>query len=787
MTPHTLELLEFGRVTAWIASLAASETAAARLLASRPLAAAAERGLGNLRLGEALRREREPGAWCHAPESALGPRLAAAATEPLDGPGLRAVLEWLEAARTTRGEWDAAARERHPALGAVVDAIPDLEPLRERLARSIEPDGRVSDAASPALRRARADLAAGERELERRLERFAQKHGDNAYVTRHGERFVALVPAAGFARRSAIVHDVSGSGQSLFVEPFDATEPNNRLLELRAAAAAEERRVLRELGAEVAAAAEALAAIEDGLARLDALRAAARWAEEVEAVAIEPGGERLHLVAARHPLLHRARGGAVVPLDLTLAGERRLLLVSGPNMGGKTVLLKTVGLCALLAHAALPVPAAEGSAIPELDVVLADLGDHQSVDQGLSTFAAHLAALGAMAEAASPRALVLADELGAGTDPDEGAALARALLERFAERRAWGVVTTHLGSLKRAAGEIAGLASGSLEFDAEALASRFRFIAGVPGASHALAVAGRLGFPAAVVARARALAPESARAIERLITELHQVRAGLEAEREALAAARAAAAAAEETARVMAEEARRTLGAARRTLTRESEALLGQARELWQTVQREAKRAERSRETAESMRVRIADAEAGVARVREAADAAYAAVGGETRPRGVEQVEPGQTVRIEDLGVEAVVASPPDAEGRVQLKRGAWSIQSHVSRLVPVEAPAAPPRAPRGAAATWEAPDAAAALEVDLRGQEADEAMLALDRALDRAVLNGIGELRIIHGVGRGVLRAAVERHLRDHPQVASTRLGQVGEGGRGVTLARLR
>lgn len=467
-----------------------------------------------------------------------------------------------------------------------------------------------------------------------------------------------------------------------------------------------------------------------------------------------------------------------------------MLLVSGPNMGGKTVLLKTVGLSSALAHAALPVPAAEGSTIPELDAIESDLGDHQSVEQGLSTFAAHLVALKTMAEKAGPRSLLLADELGAGTDPDEGAALGRALLERFAERGAWGVLTTHYGSLKRAAGEIPGVASGSLDLDPVTLASRFRFVPDVPGASHALAVAERLGFPADVIARARTLAPESARAVERLLEELHEQRARLDEERARLAEALAAAEAAEARAKAVADEARRTLGATREKLTRESEALLAHSRELWQTVQRETRRAHRSRDSVESMRARIESTEAEVARVQNEADAAFQSVGGEPAPRPLERVEIGQKVKVTDLGVEAEVASLPDAEGRVQLRRGSWSIQSHVSRLIAAEpgvTPGGVPRPARVATATWEAPEEGVPLELDLRGQEVDEAIAALDRGLDRAVLSGLGEIRVVHGIGRGVLRGAVERHLRAHPQVASQRLGQVGEGGRGVTIARIR
>src|SRR5262249_48174855 len=290
------------------------------------------------------------------------------------------------------------------------------------------------------------------------------------------------------------------------VEPLEACEANNRLIELRAEAAAEERRILRELGLAVRAAAPGLETLEDALATLDALRAGALWAVELGGVAITPGGDTLRLVRAKHPLLAMGeQREKTVPLDLELSDGGRLLLVSGPNMGGKTVLLKTVGLAAALAHAGLPVLAAEGSAVPVLRGLHADLGDEQSVDRGLSTFAAHLLALKAMVEAAAPDVLLLADELGAGTDPEEGAALGRALVEHVAAHGAWAVFTTARGSLKRVAGEVPGVVNGSLEFDLDTLTSRYRFRRGVPGASHALDVAQRLGFPEPLIQRSRAL------------------------------------------------------------------------------------------------------------------------------------------------------------------------------------------------------------------------------------------------------------------------------------------
>jgi DNA mismatch repair protein MutS2 len=781
---RSLQLIEYGLVTAAIAARASCERAAERLRSWRPIADRAERAAETACLHEALRRDREPGQWCFAAPGDLGETLTFLQDESPEGAALLVVLGWLSAAAATADAWaDPEVAQRHPRLAGRARGVPAPGGLRERLSASLDDEGRVKDGASPALKRLRAGAAAAEKHLAAQLERWARGFGSEAYVTRHAERFVVMVPAAGFPRRRAIVHDVSASGQSLLVEPLESCAENNRMIEAQRAAGEEERRVLAALAAEVLAARAALEAMEEALVHLDTLRARARWGREVGAVALEPGGDALRLESARHPLLAMGVGApdGVVPLDLELHTARvpgRILLVSGPNMGGKTVLLKTAGLAVALASSALPVPAGEGSVVPEIDRIVVDIGDEQSLAQGLSTFAAHLKALGEMAAAAGPRTLLLADELGAGTDPEDGAALARALLEHAARRETWAVATTHLGSLKRLAGEVPGIENGSLEFDLETLEPRFRFLPGVPGASHAQSVAARLGFPADVLARARALRPESAHALERLMAGLADATRAVRAEREALAEARRQAEVEADRLHQATEESRRELAALRRRLTRESEVLLGRARELWQTAQREARREERTRSSAEALRRELAGLEREV-------DALQQATGTEGPPPTLSAgaITPGARVRVLDLGVEAEVVSGPDPEGRVHLRRGSWNIQSHVGRLAEAGGASTPARPVAG---TWSVPEGVP-LEVDLRGMDAADALAALDQGIDRAVLAGFTEVRVIHGIGRGILRGVVEKHLREHPQVGGQRPGEVGEGGRGVTIARLR
>jgi DNA mismatch repair protein MutS2 len=784
---HSRRLLEFERIANAIAERALSEGGRSALDAWRPIADRASLARETGRLAEAIRRVREPGEWCHVGPGALPALLERAEAEGLDGLSLVAIRRWLDAAVQTRSDWrDDAMRERYPELTALADQADAPKELHARLTQALDDDGAVRDAASPALGKLRRTHREGERDLESRLERWARPFGAEAHVTRHGERFVVLVPGAGFPRRRAIVHDVSGSGHSLYAEPLELCGENNRLIELRAAAQEEERRILLALVRETLDRLPALETLAEALTHLDTLRARALWSLELGGIAIIPGGGKLRLVGARHPLLAiaahtpEAREREVVPLDLELGGEGRLLLVSGPNMGGKTVLLKTVGLAVLMAHAALPVLAREGSEVPEIDALIVDLGDEQSVDQGLSTFAAHLKVLAEMAERSGPRTLVLCDELGAGTDPEEGAALGRALIEHVVARGTWGIVTTHLGSLKRVAGDVSGVLNGSLEFDVETLTSKYRFLPGVPGASHALSVAERLGFPRAVLERAKSLTPDEVRVIERLTAELSQAHQRLIEQKETLARAEADARAAATAHREAEEEIRAQWTERRRTLTRDTETLIARTRALWQTLDQEARKREAKRADLAPWRDEIARIESDVKALAPPLPEPAVA------PLPSDRLVAGQRVRVADLGVEAVLVSGPDEEGRVMLRRGSWTIQSHASRLTAAE------DTPSGASGggvsgTWAMPEDAPGIEVHLRGMDVEEALSAVDRALDRAVIAGLLELRIVHGVGKGVLRSAVERHLKGHPQVAEQRLGQFGEGGRGVTVAKLR
>ena len=501
------------------------------------------------------------------------------------------------------------------------------------------------------------------------------------------------------------------------------------------------------------------------------------------------GGAKLALTGLRHPLLWRDRRGdvepakargTVVPSTLGMESPRRLLLVSGPNMGGKTVVLKAVGLAALLAQSGLDVPVDEGAVLPLFTTVMADIGDAQSIELHLSTFAAHLGRLDAMARAASPAALFLVDEIGSGTDPAEGASLGRALLRHFARAGAWAIATTHLGSLKLLAQEEPAVTNASMALDPETLAPRFELIVGVPGGSHALAVAERLGFHPGVLAEARRELPEAARSLEALLgdvtRELAQARDARHKAEEAEGRADAAARALDEERKAHAEDRRR----ADRERLLQVRALEGQVQALLREAKSEAKSEEKSR-------ARIQEIEAKARTLGRESDRLLATPAPTERPA---VLAPGATVWVRDLGVTAKVVSAPDADGRIVLERGAWRIQSRVEQCFAAEGPG---DAAGGTKQAGKPPtfgglgELEPGLDVDVRGMDVDEALRRVDDGMDRAVVAGMHDLRIIHGVGRGILREAIARALRDHPHVATSRLGGHGEGGRGVTVVQLR
>jgi DNA mismatch repair protein MutS2 len=711
-----------------------------------------------------------------------------------------------------------SSAETRAALAPHLETLLALRDLADRLVRmddvaaaiegAIDDAGEVRDQASPALARMRRELRNLRGTIVERLERYMASLPDavrvtDASVTVRDGRYVVPIRREGRSEVGGIVHDESATGGTLFVEPPLALDLMNRVRELELAEAREVRRILDQLTTSLRPHADELRAALDALVALDALYARARYAGEHDAVqpVITEASTDYAVVAGRHPLLLEG-GGPVVPFDLQLEPEERTLLVSGPNTGGKTVLLKAVGLISLMTQAGIIPPVAKGTRLPIFRDVFADIGDEQSIEASLSTFAAHLANLKEIVDEADGASLVLIDEIGSGTDPSEGGALARSILVELTRRGTLTVATSHLGQLKLLSGEEPGVVNASLQFDAVALAPTYRFLKGIPGRSYGLAIARRLGFRPGVLDRAEALLPRGERDVAQLLVELEEKERELSAalaeaerERQAAAAARADADRLRAEVETRDREIRRREEDAERRSRQQARDLLLSARreveeaigELRAVVEAGAKGAELE-EAARAARRRVEQA----ARRQARRAAASRASGGEPDTAPGAALAPGAAVRVMATGARGTVVEVRD--GRATVEVSGLRLDLRVSDLEALaEEPAAggPARSRAGSGAArsgggWRGPSFEASPEVHLLGLRAEEVEGHLAPALDAAIQAGLPSLRIVHGKGTGVLREVVAELLERDPRVRSHRPGAVGEGGGGVTVAEL-
>lgn len=712
----------------------------------------------------------------------------AAAGGVLDPPELLDVAQTLAVARGARGFLN-ARRDRAPRLAGLADLLSLRQDIEAEIAHALDERGRVRDDASPELLRIREQILDVERHLRESLDKvlrdpLTSRYLQDTLVTTRGDRYVLPVKAEHRAQFAGIVHDVSASGATLFMEPLALVPLGNRRRELEAAEREEIARILRRLSGLVGRAAPALRTNGQILGALDLAAAKAALAVRLRASLPEVRTDGvLRLERARHPVLVLVRGDdAVVPIDIRLGQEFTTLVVTGPNTGGKTVALKTVGLLTLMAQAGLLIPAAEGSAVAVFDQVHADIGDEQSVQQNLSTFSSHMGAIVGMLGRLQPPALVLLDEIGAGTDPTEGVALARAIIEALHRRGVRTVVTTHYNELKMLASLEPGIENASVEFDAETLQPTFRLRIGLPGRSNALIVAERLGLDREIIETARGhLSPEQA-AIEQVLGDL---------ERDRLAAERDRAEAA--LARQSAEETRRSLVRELEGLRAERRRALAEARRAGEAMVAETRR----RLEAVMSEVRAARNEFAVRQAREHLRRALEVLP-EVEPAihpgpPVERVEVGQTVFVTPLGRTGVVRAEPDAHGQVEVEVG--TLRARVSRSSlrqpgttagVVAGTAATPRLPAAGIAGGVPERPMVGLSINVRGHTVDEALAAVDRYLDDATRAGLHQVTVVHGKGTGRLRRALHDFLRGHPHVQQYRLGRRGEGDEGATVITL-
>jgi DNA mismatch repair protein MutS2 len=568
-----------------------------------------------------------------------------------------------------------------------------------------------------------------------------------------------------------IVNDQSASGATVFIEPLEILEANNALREAELAESAEVRRVLDELSRRVERAGEDLDSVTTALAALDLLLAKAELAAhlECERPVLDSHGI-LGLVGARHPLLVE-RGTGVVPIDVRLGSDFRALVITGPNTGGKTVTLRTIGLLVLMAASGMQIPASRGSRVPVVRRVFADIGDEQSIAQSLSTFSSHLRNVVATLAEAERDDLALLDELGAGTDPDEGAALAMAVLETLLERGVLVAGTTHYPELKAFALNTPGVSNASVEFDAESLRPTYRLHIGLPGSSNAFAIASRLGLDNAVLARAESHLSELHRSLERTLREAERHRTDLSS---ALEEARVSA----EDARRLTEEARREAERMRDEAERSARRSRTEADELLLQSRRALRQAESARDQA-AKRNLVDDARAALA---EAETTRQSAAAPEQAPRATVPIAVGSPVHVEGVSEPGTLLSIDD-RGMADVAAGPLRLRVPATSLRPAQAAQEPPLATRPVIG-GSAP--AVALQLDLRGARAEEALAVLDRYLNDAAVAGVDRLRIVHGKGTGALRTAVREVLSRHPLVRAHEPAGAAEGGDGATIVRL-
>jgi DNA mismatch repair protein MutS2 len=793
---HALSILELPKVLDVVAGFASSDLGGARVRALTPRVDREWLEREHARVAATRSAIQGDDPWTPGPT----PDLTAALTRlrvigsMWNGVELNGAATLLRTSRRTQAQLRDPKRAAivRAVLSPLVDRLMSAQAIEDRIARTILDDGTVKDDASPALRRIRNALRSAQGELvrilEREMGRLEPHHrvADGSVTMRNG-RYVIPVRRGGQVAAGGIVHDTSASGGTLFVEPPAAVAFGNQMRELESQELEEVERILRELTDELRPHREALIATLHALVELDTLYARARFGDRFACTpaTLVPSREGFEIHNGRHPLL-LAQGVSVVPFDLKMEPNERTLLVSGPNTGGKTVLLKALGLISALAQSGVPAPVGPESRIAIFDDAFADVGDEQSIEASLSTFSAHLKNLAEILRLSTRDSLVLVDELGSGTDPVEGAALGWAILEELTARGTLTIATTHLGTLKELAGQVSGVVNASLQFDAVALAPSYRLIKGIPGRSYGISIARRLQLPEPVVARAEERLPQHERDVAALIEQLEkreetlkareaESSAILEEAREKIAdlskrerAVRERERVAEKAAR---QDARRYLLDARAEIDRTIKELRAQSAEAVEAAGREARK--RAEELAAKQNVELDRLDREEANVQRR-------VTGPARRTSNEPIDVGDIVELGSLGGKAgrVVELRDDdvvvAVGAMKLTVPKKTVTRTTQAL------------PQESAGVWtgDIPEVHVPTEIDLRGLRPDEAEGVVLSALDAAVTADLRSLRIIHGKGTGALRERVAEMLRKDTRVKQFRLGAWNEGGAGVTLA---
>jgi len=693
-----------------------------------------------------------------------------------------------------------AEAARFPLLAERAAALADFRHLAAAIRRAVLPNGEISDDASTELKRIRASLARTRETIQKQLNQLLRARGAEPgadYITLRNDRFVIPVRSADRRQVQGVVHGSSASGQTVFVEPLEVIELNNKLVQLAEDEAAEIARILRELTQGLQQELGPIRSAAETLAEFDSILARARFAREFDCAMPEfTAAQQMTLEAVRHPVLEdtlRRQGRPVVPITLALGGAETVLVISGPNTGGKTVALKTVGLAALAAQSGIPV-AAERAVLPVFDRLLVDIGDEQSIAADLSTFSAHILNLKGMLAAATERSLVLADEIGTGTAPEEGSALAVALLEEFRARCCLTLATTHHDRLKAYASTTPGVLNAAVEFDEVRLQPTYRLLAGVPGTSSGIEIARRLGLPGPIVERARAqLAPE-AREAAGLIAYLHRSRDELEElKRQALEQMRQLDQERRALQTEWVERQRRRLAELEQKFAEMLKRYESEIASAVETVKERELRAQLEKQARRRMvKVRAeAREEADTAVVQHLAESQQdLGVAAELAQEPVtpEQLVPGARVRVRGFGPPVVLrrldASSAEVEaGPLRMK----VLLEDITAIVADPGAVGTPRAGSGVTVRARPSEEPAADEINVIGCTVEEATRRVDKFLDQAALAGKARVRIIHGHGTGALRRGLAEFLSAHSLVERISHEDPDRGGTAVTIVELR
>lgn len=806
---RTLGLLEFPRIRETVAGYCLSDEGRAALVGSLPLDEAGAIAELKAKVGAFLslfQEGREPPSLSF-PDIERPAKIAAKVGSSLEQEELFALGLWAEAYAAFLA-FAAAAEERGPSLGA--SEAPDLSPVAKAVFRVLNRDGTIRDL--PELRDARSRIARLNRDIAAITDSYYKDDGlkpmlqSDEPTVRDG-RTVLPVRANFRARIKGIVHEVSATGQTVFIEPEELVLKNNELVQEEARYRQAILRILKDATAKLQEHAETLARARSVLAELDGIYARSRHARVGGLTLARDLPSGFTLRKARHPVL----GPKAVPIDVELPEGTRTLIVTGPNTGGKTVTLKTIGLLALMNQFGLALPAAPETGFACFDSVFADIGDEQSIDQSLSTFSGHIRVIGGIVEDATARSLVLLDELGSGTDPEEGCAVAMSLLDAFIERGCLTVLTTHHGILKNYGYSRPACLNASMDFDASSLSPTYRILMGIPGESRALDIASKNGLPAAIVAGARKYLAEERADVSELIvglTKKHRELEDMEAERRKRLRA---AVEAQRKADLLGLKAKQKELELRERGVSDLRKLLAESRKTLENLVRDIREGDLTSEKTKGVKDFLAglagevDAEEGKLEDFKAepedSGEAIPSEGAEEELAG----EPGSQARPRrsaagKLAVEEgaqVLVGAGRKRGTVvrRAKKGSWIVEVGSLRMTVAESELQPAKelppgkmsvqvelAPRG-----EGGSAAAVFELDLRGYRLAEALEAVEKQLDAASLQGLSLFQILHGTGEGVLGRGVQDYLRNHPGVAEYHFARPEEGGYGKTIVRLK